>query len=79
MIAEAMMGDAKAEEKLDEIMSIVEVLNDMVVDLTLIEFLGIIIAMFDEYCNDKEISAAEAHGELVKYVKIWDAYHGITA
>lgn len=79
MIAEAMMGDAKAEKKLDEITSIVNKLNDMAVDLTLIEFLGIIMAMFDEYCNDKEIPAAEAHGELVKYLDIWDVYHGINA
>jgi hypothetical protein len=79
MILEAMTGDTKAEEKLNEIMSIVNVLNDMSVDLKLTEFMGIMIAMFDEYCDYNEISPAKAHGELVKYMRIWDAYHGITA
>lgn len=79
MILEAMTGDAKAEEKLNEIMSIVNVLNDMTVDLKLTEFMGIMIAMFDEYCDGNEISPAKVHGELAKYMRIWDVYHGITA
>lgn len=79
MVLEAMTGDAKAEKRLDEIMSIVNVLNDMTVDLKLTEFMGIMIAMFDEYCDENEISQADAHDELVKYLNIWDTYHGITA